>query len=131
MDMELKSNQLVDFGEYGKHGWIEGVQWNDKHNAFRFFTGESDEYGRPVAVYSDKVIEKPARKPRKKTVPSRKSCPVEIFPEYSTEKAYAICAGTDGSVLHPKQYYDFIAKSVCYVDENGRIFAPVWAVKSR
>lgn len=51
--------------------------------------------------------------------PTRENCIVRIVADHETEKTYAVCVGK-------KNYYEYIAKSICYV-EDGNIYAPVWA----
>lgn len=128
--MELTSKQLVVFEGGRKAGWLEAV-WDERKQAFWTTTDEIDpETGGPRRIWSTTVIEKPARKSSKKFVPGRESCPVLIRPVGQTEKAYQIEDGTNGLIgRHTcRIYYKYVAKSVCFVDENGDIYAPVWAL---
>lgn len=123
--MDLKAGQLVVFENGHKAGMAE-VCWSNKRQAFALATGETDEEGRPVILYSNTVIEKQA-KPIRKFIPTKQTCTKEIIPIGETEKAYQIEDGTNGHTRHVKEYYKYIAKSVCFIDEQGRIFAPAWA----
>jgi hypothetical protein len=52
-----------------------------------------------------------------------------IRPIGQTEKAYQLVDGSNGLIGRGcKVYYKYIAKSVCFIDENGDIYAPVWAL---
>lgn len=123
--MTLKANQLVVFENGHKAGYLEAF-WSNRHQAFVYVSDELDEEGNFIRYYSTTVIEKPCRN-RRKFVPNEKNCTVEIFPLGETEKAYQIEDGTNGHTRHVKEYYKYIAKSICYTDENGRIYAPIWA----
>ena len=129
--MELKANELVLFPNGEKAGVINGVQWNERHQAFRYCSSDLDEYGNRIIYYSTTIIQKPERKSRKKFTPSKESCTVQIWPLGETAKAYQIEDGSNGKIGRSsvKEYYKYIAKSICYTDENGNIFAPVWAMK--
>lgn len=120
---ELERNEYVVFdidGKERKAGWLE-ARWSRKQNAF-WITDDNDE-----RIYSNDVREKA---PRKKTKKSNNAPMVEIHPDTSTEKAYGIVDGTNGCVTkqNMKVYYKWVAKSVCKV-EDGKIYAPIWAVK--
>lgn len=127
--MELKRNQMVVFENGYKAGWLEAT-WSEKKNAFCIRTDEIDpETGRYIILYSTEIIEKQNRKPLAKFVPSRKNCPVMIRPIGQTEKAYQLEDGSNGLIGRGcKVYYKYVAKSVCFIDENGDIYAPVWAL---
>ena len=129
--MELKPNEMVLFPNGVKADVINGVMWSDKHQAFMYFTGDSDEEGNPVIYYSTTIIQKPERKSRKKFTPSKESCTVQIRPLGETAKAYQIEDGSNGKIGRSscKVYYKYIAKSICYTDENGNVFAPLWAMR--
>ena len=137
--MELYQNllpgQKVLFPGNRKCGIVEGVRWDDEKQAwFTLDIDEDGEYkrddeGRVIRVYSTTVIDKPERKKRNFT-PSKENCTVRISPCGSTDKAYEIEDGWNGHWgRQSKCYYKYIAKSICYVDEEGRIFAPAWAVR--
>ena len=120
---ELERNEYVVFdidGKERKAGWLE-ARWSRKQNAF-WITDDNDE-----RIYSNDVREKA---PRKKTKKRNNAPMVEIHPDTSTEKAYGIVDGTNGCVTkqNMKVYYKWVAKSVCKV-EDGKIYAPIWAVK--
>ena len=125
MSMELKPNQLVVF-ENGKKAGNTEVCWSRKHQAFCLVTDETDENGNRVMYFSTTVVDKPEKK-RKAFAPSREACTRQIYPIGETEKAYQIPDGTNGKIGHCREYYKHIAKSICFVDENGNIFAPAWA----
>lgn len=63
----------------------------------------------------------------KRFTPSRENCRVLIEVDHETDKAYAVCTGTNGKVTNTHYYYEFVAKSICYTDDQGRVFAPEWA----
>jgi len=123
--MELKSNQLVAFSNGYKANRLETF-WDQRHEAFCLVTDDLDDEGKRIRLYSTEVIEKPARA-RRKFSPSKTSCTVQIFPVGETEKAYQVPDGSNGKTGHCREYYKYIAKSICYVDESGNIFAPSWA----
>ena len=127
--MELNRNQLVVFENGYKAGWLE-ARWSEKNKAFYIRTDEIDpETGRYILLYSTEVIEKPTRKPRAKFVPTRENCQVLILPVSQTEKAYELEDGSNGLVGRGRRlYYKYVAKSVCFIDENGDIYAPAWAL---
>ena len=129
--MELKANELVLFSNGEKAGLINGVMWSKKHQAFRFCSSDLDEDGNPVILYSTTIIQKPQRKSRSKFTPSKENCTVRIFPLAETSKAYQIEDGSNGKIGRSscKVYYKYIAKSICYTDENGNVFAPLWAMR--
>lgn len=60
--------------------------------------------------------------------PTKENCTVPIEIDHETEKAYAVCTGTNGKITNTHYFYKFIAKSICYVDEDGNVFAPIWAM---
>ena len=138
---ELGKNQLVVFDDFGKVRKVDrlGVFWSEKHQAWCVLSDAvdaegypvTDDNGKRVVLYSNTIIEKPARKTnRKPFTPSKETCTVWIHPCGSTEKAYQIEDGWNGMWgKGRKEWYKYIAKSVCYVDEEGRIFAPTWAVR--
>ena len=123
--MELTKNQLVVFSNGHKAGLCE-VYWDRRREAFVLVTDDLDDDGNRIRLYSTEVIDKPARNTRK-FVPSEKSCTVQIFPVGETAKAYQVPDGSNGKIGHCREYYKYIAKSICYIDENGNIFAPKWA----
>lgn len=119
--MELKKNQFVVFEDGHKEGYLE-ARWSERNQAFYSFSESGEK------IFSTKVIEKQAKKSSFK--PSAKNCTVEIHPYGETAKAYAVHDGSNGLVGRGfKAYTKYIAKSVCFVDENGKIFAPAWAMQ--
>lgn len=66
---------------------------------------------------------------RKKFEPNKETCTVQIRVHHETEKAYAVYAGNNGRITRNREWYEFVAKSICYVDENGNVFAPSWATR--
>lgn len=124
--MELKPNELAVF-ENGHKADASEARWNERRQAYYYASDECDETGKRIIYWTTKVIEKPKKK-RRKFDSSEKTCTVEIYPVGETEKAYQVPDGTNGKTRHVKEYYKYIAKSICYVDENGRIYAPKWAV---
>lgn len=123
--MELGMNQVVVFENGYKADRSEAV-WDRKHQSFCIPTDEYDEEGRRIMLYSTNVIDKPV-KGKRRFVPSSKNCNMQIYPVGETEKAYQITDGTNGKIGHSKEYYKYIAKSICWKDENGNVFAPMWA----
>ena len=128
--MELKSNQYVVFrdvdGTEFREGYLE-ARWSDAFGKFYSFTrtGERDDNGRPVRLFSEDVVSKES-KPRKQS----KQAMVEIQVAFETEKAFAYEAGGNGCVSkgNRREFYEFVAKSLCEV-RDGKIYAPAWAVK--
>ena len=129
--MELKSSELVLFPNGETAGLINGVMWSERNQAFRYVSSDLDEDGNPVIYYSTTIIQKPERKSRRQFTPSKESCTVRIRPLGETAKAYQIEDGSNGKIGRSscREYYKYIAKSICYTDENGNIFAPLWAMK--
>lgn len=135
-DVSELAGKLVVFPDGQKIGMTGCIYWDVK--AQNWFTLQynddgypaTDDDGKAVRIYAVEVIDKPVRK-RKPFVPGKHNCPVEIFPLAETEKAYQVPDGSNGKIGRSsvREYYKYIAKSVCYVDEEGRIFAPVWATR--
>lgn len=141
---DLKGKLVVfpDGAKIGQHDDVD-IRWDDDHQAWYKFIFDED--GNPVKnddwwlkdepvyarMYATEIIDKPGYVPRKKKqfIPSRETCQIEIHPCGHSEKAYKVYAGNDGYGRSRTIYYIWIAKSMCYVDEDGRIFAPVWAVR--
>ena len=119
--MQLSKNQFVVFEDGHKEGYLE-ARWSDRNNAFYSFTDDGKK------IFSTTIIEKASKK-KSKFVPSAKSCTVKITPCGETEKSYRLYDGTNGCVSrgNTKIYYKYIAKSICYTDEEGNIYAPAWA----
>ena len=124
---QLEKDEYVIFENGRKEGWLE-ARYSLKAQAF--YTTLKDENGECVRLYSNKVEKKVSRKKNNKFQVNKESCTVEIDPVYETEKAYALYDGTNGLVgkSNMKVYYKFVAKSICFVDEDGKIFAPAWAI---
>lgn len=124
--MELTKGQFAVFEEIGrKEGYLE-ASWSNKHNAFVTLGDDGQKY------YTTTVIEKPARKKsteKKKFAPSDTVCTQEIFPCGETEKAYIIATayGKLKGGVPSQTHYSYVAKSICFIDENKRVFAPMWA----
>lgn len=129
----LGKDEYVLFENGKKEGGSE-VRYSFKKQAFYTELTDAngeivrDEDGHPIRIYSNNRQKKEKAKNGKFT-PSAEKCTVQIFPEFETEKAYAIFAGTNGLVKNVKVYYSYIAKSICWEDENGKVFAPAWAIK--
>ena len=107
-----------------------GISWavySLRDEAFYIFSDYTDEYGEPIKLFSNEVIYKPKRKRtyKKQTDISKMK---EIDVEYETEKAYAVCTGSNGCVCpwNSKTFYKFYAKSIC-VEKDGKVYAPIWA----
>lgn len=118
--MILNKNQVVVFEDGHSEGYLE-ARWSERSQAFYSFTEDGEK------IYSTTIIEK-AKKSTKKFVPNKKNCTVNIIPCGETEKAYQIYDGSNGLIGRgQKSYYKYIAKSICYIDEDGNIYAPNWA----
>lgn len=135
MDRSELGEKLVVFPGGVKKDRLSDIRWDkDKEQWFTFERDVDgyvvcDDYNKPIRIYAIDVIDKPVRK-RKQFIPSKEGCTARIFPVGETEKAYQIEDGWNGHFgKQSKTWYKYIAKSVCYIDENGNIFAPVWAVK--
>lgn len=131
MTNKLNKNQKVFFEDGHSEGYLE-ARWSEKKQAFVSFVEVEDEDGyiETVQMFSNDVRTFEP-KAKKKFIPNEKNCTVQIYPFSlkETEKAYAINDGSNGLVgKRMKAYYKYIAKSVCYVDNNGNIFAPCWAL---
>lgn len=125
--MQLNKNQYVVFSNGEKHGYME-ARWSERAQAF--YTFVEDEEGSRTKIYSMDIREK-APRAKKAFTPSAAACTVRINPHAETEKAYVLEDGSNGKITrgNMKVYYKYIAKSVCFVADNGEIFAPSWAVK--
>jgi len=55
---------------------------------------------------------------------------IVIYPDFETEKAFAILTGSNGCITsnNQKDFYTYIAKSIC-IEKDGKIYAPIWAIK--
>lgn len=125
---ELKRNQVVVFPNGERHGYLEAC-WSNLYQAYVTFVDDDDDPRGYTELLSTTIEEKPIRKSNRKFVPNAKNCPVQIKPCGETEKAYIVCTGTNGCVTRSniRYYYEYVAKSVCYLDENGNVYCPVWA----
>lgn len=65
----------------------------------------------------------------KKFIPNAETCDVRIIPDRETEKAFGVIIGSNGKWTNPRDIYAWIAKSVCYIDADGTIYAPRWATR--
>lgn len=103
------------------------AQYSLRDGAFYIFSDYTDEDGKPIKLLSNEVISKLKRKRayKKQTDISKMK---EIDVEYETEKAYAVCDGSNGCISkqNNKTFYKFYAKSIC-VEKDGKIYAPIWA----
>ena len=63
-----------------------------------------------------------------KFTPTKENCTVHIKVDHETAKAYAVYAGDNGKITNPIVFYEFVAKSICYV-EDGEVYAPAWATR--
>lgn len=100
------------------------ARWSRKHNAFRVYTGEVDECGEPVYMYGTEVVTVEPKK-RGKFVPTKENCTCRLDVCEATEKAY--CYYTGFYSTKGKPHKGWVAKSLCYVDDNGEIYKPNWA----
>ena len=125
--MELTKNQVVVFENGERQGYLE-ARWSERDQAFYTFIYDEDAPHGKRRIYSTTIEEKPARKSRK-FVPSAATCTVRLNVDGETEKAYKVCVGTNGCVSKANMmvFYEYVAKSICYVDDEGNVFCPVWA----
>lgn len=118
--MELGKYERVRMPD-GKLYDATSAHWSRKHNAFRVLT--DDENGNEVWLYGTEIV---TVEPRKgKFVPTKENCTRLVDVCDQTEKAYGYYTGFYSTKGKPHK--DWIAKSICYVDENGNVYAPVWA----
>ncbi len=118
--MMLNKNQIVVFENGHKEGYLE-ARWSERAQAFYTFTDDGEK------LFSTVIETKPEHK-KAKFVPTAQNCTVLVIPCGETEKAYQIYDGSNGHVGRTcKHHYKYIAKSICYTDEAGNIFAPTWA----
>lgn len=129
---DLPGDKLVVFNDHGtirKLDLLAQPQWDESKKAWYTFHMDDNGYYTKERLYSTEVIDKPKRK-KKTFVPSKENCTVRIVPNFTTAKAYAIEDGSNGLIgKGSKVFYHYIAKSVCFVDEDGKIYAPVFAMK--
>jgi len=124
--MELKKNQYVVFSDGHKEGYLE-AQWSEKAQAFySVITIDVDGYKERKKIYSTDIRTKEARKSGNIS----KSKMIVIYPDFETEKAFAILTGSNGCITsnNQKDFYTYIAKSIC-IEKDGKIYAPIWAIK--
>lgn len=117
--MELGRYERVRMPD-GKLYDATAAYWSRKHNAFRVLT--EDENGSEVFMYSTEIVTVEPKK--RKFVPSAENCTRKIDVCDSTEKAYAYYTGFYSTKGKPHK--EWIARSVCYVNEHGEVFAPHW-----
>ena len=94
-------------------------------NCIKRLSNAPIEEKRKAYIYDFALI---PNKGKSKFMPTKNNCTVPINPEYETEKAYAIVIGESGLWTNPQTYYEYIPKSICYVDKEGQIYAPHWAI---
>ena len=99
------------------------ARWFSKHNAFGVLVGD-DENGFPVYMYGTEVVTVEPKK-RGKFVPTKENCTCLLDVCEATDKAY--CYYTGFYSTKGKPHKAWIAKSICFVDENGEIYKPCWA----
>ena len=122
--MELGRYEKVRMNDGKLHGNLE-VYWSRKRNRFEAQTGEYDDEGNPIVLYGTEIVKVEPRKGNFK--PTKENCPCLVDVCDSTDKAYAYYTGFYSTKGKPHKA--FVAKSVCYKDENGRVFAPAWAME--
>lgn len=120
--MELGKHQKVRMNDGKLHGYLE-VTWSRKRNRYEAHTGEYDADGNPIVLYGTEVVTVEPKK--KKFVPTAENCTRLVDVCDATEKAYAYYTGFYSTKGKPHK--NWIAKSVCYVNEKGEVFAPNWA----
>lgn len=121
--MQLLKNQLVRFKDGHSEGWLE-ARWSEKNQAFYSFTEDGEK------IFSTDIITKQAPKRKNPAATgNRNTCTVKITPCGETEKAYQLYDGSNGRIGRGlRHYYKYVAKSICWTDENGNIYAPKWAL---
>ena len=120
--MELGRYEKVRMNDGKLHGHLE-VHWSRKRNRFEALTDEYDNEGNPIVLYGTEIVTVEQKK--KKFVPTAENCTRRIDVCDVTDKAYAYYTGfysTNG-----KPHKEWIAKSICYKNEKGEVFAPCWA----
>lgn len=122
---QLDKNQVVLF-EHCDKTWTEGyleARFDSKRDCFYTYCEECHE-----RIYSCKVVEKATK--RAKFVPTKDNCTVQIHPVHETAKRYVVEDSDNGMVSRQnyKTFSKYIAKSICYIDSDGNVFAPFWAV---
>ena len=120
--MELGRYEKVRMNDGRLHGHLE-VRWSRKRNRFEAHTGEYDNEGNPIVLYGTEIVTVEPKK--KKFVPTAENCTRRIDVCDATDKAYAYYTGfiSTKGVAHR----EWIAKSICYKNEKGEVFAPIWA----
>lgn len=118
----------MELGRYEKVRMPDGklygancAHWSRKHNAFRVLT--DDENGNEVFMYSTDVVTVEPRKGKFK--PTKENCPCLVDVCDATDKAYAYYTGLYSTKGKPHKAW--VAKSVCYVDDSGNVYKPIWA----
>ena len=124
--MELGRYEKVRMNDGKLHGRLE-VVWSIKRNRFEAFTGERDNEGNPIVLYGTEIVTVEPKKKKKKFIPTAENCTRRIDVCDGTEKAYAYYTGLYST--NGKPHKEWIAKSVCYKNENGEVFAPHWGIK--
>ena len=117
--MELTKYQKVRMNDGKLHGYLE-VSWSRKRNRFEAHTGEYDAEGNPIVLYGTDIVTVEPKK--KKFVPTAENCTRLVDVCDATEKAYAYYTGFNSTKGKPHK--NWIAKSICYVNEKGEVFAP-------
>ena len=120
--MELGRYEKVRMNDGKLHGRLE-VVWSTRRNRFEAHTGEYDSEGKPIVLYGTEIVTVEPKK--KKFVPTAENCTRRIDVCDATEKAYAYYTGLYSTKGKPHK--EWIAKSICYKNENGEVFAPHWA----
>lgn len=119
--MELGKYEKVLMNDGKLHGYLE-VRWSRKRNRFEIFTGEYDDEGNAIMLYGTEIVTVEPKK--QKFFPTAKNCTRKVDVCDVTEKAYGYYTGFYNTKGKPIK--EWVAKSVCYVDENGDVFAPNW-----
>ena len=120
--MELGRYEKVRMNDGKLYGWLQ-AKWSRKRNRFEVFTGEYDENGEAIHLYGTEIVT--VKKKENKFVPDAENCPCRLDVCDATDKAYAYYTGFYSTKGKPHK--EWIAKSICYVDENGEVYKPIWA----
>lgn len=122
--MRLNKNQYVVFSDGHTESYLE-ARWSEKEQAFySIVTVDIDGYKERKKIFSTDVRTKAQRKT------SKTGKMIIIYPDFETDKAYAIMTGSNGCISNGnrKDFYTYIAKSIC-TEKDGKIYAPIWAIK--
>lgn len=122
--MELGRYEKVLMNDGKLYGNLQ-AHWSRKRNRYEVHTGEYDEEGNPIVLYGTEVVTVEPKTRTKKFIPTAENCKRRLDVCDATDKAYAYYTGFYSTKGKPHK--EWVAKSVCYKNENGEVFAPYWA----